>query len=79
MNKDRLAFLAVIFFLCLQGASAAEKLYFRVYLFHAQSPGTRAASRSTRSYRLPLIRSWPRSGRKLAALTPNSRQASSIP
>lgn len=39
MNKERLAFFTVVFFLCLQGASAAEKLYFRVYLFYAQSPG----------------------------------------
>jgi TonB family protein len=39
LNKERLTLFAAIFFLCLQGAPAAEKLYFRVYLFHAPSPG----------------------------------------
>lgn len=62
MNKERLPFLAVIFFLCLQGASAAERLYFRVYLFHAQSPGS--ASRQP----LDTVLS-PSSHPELAALT----------
>src|SRR5512135_174632 len=39
MNKERLSLFALILFFCLQGASAAEKLYFRIYLFHSQSPG----------------------------------------
>lgn len=40
MNKMRLALFAAVFFLCMQGVPAAEKLCFRVYLFHAQPPGS---------------------------------------